>query len=153
MRAVVQRVSNAQVVHKGTNNWSLCGSINNGLLVYIGIGREDTREDASYLADKIANLRIFMDQNEKMNLSILDLSYEALIISQFTLFADARKGRRPSYSSAAEPEKANTLYEFFCEALRLQGVHVQTGKFQAIMRVTYTNEGPVTVLLDSKKGF
>ncbi|SLM19608.1 D-tyrosyl-tRNA(Tyr) deacylase [uncultured spirochete] len=161
MRAVVQRVSEATVTYVASSSQQnlldkreqLCGGISNGVLVYIGIGVEDAEEDAEYLADKIAHLRIFMDDCEKMNLSILDLNYEALVISQFTLLADARKGRRPSYSQAAESSRAKALYEFFCERLREQGLHVQMGKFQEIMRVRYINEGPVTILLDSKKAF
>jgi D-tyrosyl-tRNA(Tyr) deacylase len=160
MRAVVQRVSEASVTYMDTahpgspgKEERLCGSIARGILAYIGIGAGDTEEDAEYLADKIAHLRIFMDEGEKMNLSVLDLGYEALVVSQFTLLADARKGRRPSYSQAAEPSRAKALYEFFCEKLREQGVPVQTGKFQEIMRVRYINEGPVTILLDSEKAF
>ncbi len=160
MRAVVQRVSDASVVycHKRMHQ-NMCveellsGSIAQGILVYIGVGTDDTEQDAIFLADKIAHLRIFMDAQEKMNLSILDLGLEALVVSQFTLYADARKGRRPSYSGAAEPKMAEYLYRRFCEALQNLGVKVQTGKFQEIMRVRYTNEGPVTILLDSKKAF
>ncbi len=162
MRAVVQRVSDASVTYyRGGKESdlrllpeeSLCGSIARGIIIYIGIGADDTEKDAVYLADKIAHLRIFMDTQEKMNLSVLDLGLEALVVSQFTLHADARKGRRPSYSMAAEPRFADTLYQRFCEELRGLGLHVQTGKFQEVMRVRYTNEGPVTILLDSKKLF
>jgi len=162
MRAVVQRVSDASVTYcrggqesdqRPLPEESLCGSIARGIIAYIGIGTDDTEQDAVYLADKVAHLRIFMDAQEKMNLSVLDLGLEALVVSQFTLYADARKGRRPSYSLAAEPRLADALYQRFCEELTKLGVHVQTGKFQEIMRVRYTNEGPVTILLDSKKLF
>lgn len=161
MRAVVQRVSDASVTYLDAprrhgasgEEEQLCGRIARGILVYVGIGAEDTEEDAEYLADKVAHLRIFMDEEDRMNLSVLDLGYEVLVVSQFTLLADARKGRRPSYSNAAEPAKAKALYEFFCEKLRGQKIHVQTGKFQSVMRVRYVNEGPVTILLDSKKAF
>lgn len=109
--------------------------------------------DAEYLADKVANLRIFMDEHEKMNLSLLDKGYAALVVSQFTLYADARKGRRPSYSEAAGNEAAVELYGLFCSALAAEGIHVETGRFREIMRVAYVNEGPITVLLDSQKAF
>lgn len=160
MRAVIQRVSEASVTYFVSRDQNglqkserLCGGISEGILVYLGISVDDSEEDAEYLAEKIAHLRIFMDSDEKMNLSILDLGYDALVVSQFTLLADARKGRRPSYSQAAEPSRAKVLYELFCDRLRAQGVDVQKGKFQEIMRVRYTNEGPVTILLDSKKTF
>ncbi len=161
MRAVVQRVSDASVTYyreigsdqHQCSEESLCGSIPRGIIVYIGIAVDDTEQDAVYLAEKISRLRIFMDAQEKMNLSVLDLGLEALVVSQFTLHADARKGRRPSYSQAAAPRLAEALYQRFCEELRAHGVRVQTGKFQEIMRVRYTNEGPVTILLDSKKVF
>lgn len=161
MRAVVQRVSDASVTYqqysapqrKASIEESLCGSISRGIIVYLGIGIDDTAQDSDYLADKIAHLRIFMDSQEKMNLSILDLELGALVVSQFTLFADARKGRRPSYSQAAGPKLAEQLYQHFCHALRSLGVPTQTGKFQEIMHVRYTNDGPVTILLDSKKLF
>lgn len=155
MRAVVQRVSEASVTMQLEDNSGerLCGRISKGLLVYVGVGVDDTDADASYLAEKVAHLRIFMDQQQKMNLSVLDLGYEVLVVSQFTLYADSRKGRRPSYSQAAEPARARSLYELFCEKLRDLGVHIQTGLFQEIMRVSYINEGPVTILLDSKKLF
>jgi len=129
------------------------GSIEQGLLVYVGVGLGDTKVDADYLADKVANLRIFMDGNQKMNLSLLDKGYAALVVSQFTLYADARKGRRPSYSEAAGNEIAVEFYEAFCAALAATGVHVETGRFREIMRVAYVNEGPITILLDSRKAF
>lgn len=163
MRAVVQRVSDASItfmrrvssleLDSETVEESICGSIARGVIVYVGVGADDCGQDAVYLADKIAHLRIFMDADEKMNLSILDLGFEALVVSQFTLHADARKGRRPSYSQAAEPRMAEELYDRLCGELRALGVPVQTGKFQEIMRVRSTNEGPVTILLDSKKTF
>ena len=153
MRAVVQRVSSASVTVGGEGSEMLTGKIDRGILVYLGVGRDDAIADANYLADKIANLRIFMDAEEKMNLSVLDLGYDALVVSQFTLYADARKGRRPSYSEAADNEMALSLYQSFCAALETKGLRVATGKFREIMRVAYVNEGPVTILLDSKKAF
>lgn len=153
MRAVVQRVSDATVSIQDGNSEIITGSIHNGLLVYLGVGRNDTEKDAAYLADKIANLRIFMDSDEKMNLSLLDMGMPALVVSQFTLYADARKGRRPSWSNAADNDTAFALYECFCNELGKRGVLVQTGKFREIMKVRYTNEGPITILLDSEKIF
>jgi D-tyrosyl-tRNA(Tyr) deacylase len=161
MRAVVQRVSNASVTYQVEKEFSgmkraeelFSGSISQGIIIYLGIGIDDNENDANYLADKITHLRIFMDEQGKMNLSVLEKGFDALVISQFTLLADVRKGRRPSYSQAAEPERAQFLYLFFCEALRKNGVLVQTGKFKEIMHVNYTNEGPVTILVDSKKVF
>ncbi|MCE1206930.1 MAG: D-aminoacyl-tRNA deacylase [Spirochaetia bacterium] len=153
MRAVVQRVSDATVSIQAGDSSVLTGSIPNGLLVYLGVGKNDTEKDAEYLADKIANLRIFMDSDEKMNLSLLEMGLPALVVSQFTLFADARKGRRPSWSAAADNETAFALYEHFCNELEKKGVAVQTGKFREIMKVRYTNEGPITILLDSEKTF
>ncbi len=149
MRVVLQRVSDARVTVQGVTK----GAIGDGLLVYIGVGKDDSREDARWLAEKIVNLRIFMDADEKMNLSILDRGGGILAVSQFTLFADARKGRRPGYSDAAAPEMARGLYMAFVEELKTYGLPVETGEFQAVMRVSYTNEGPVTILLDSKKIF
>jgi D-tyrosyl-tRNA(Tyr) deacylase len=129
------------------------GSIDRGLLVYLGVGRNDKEEDAAYLADRIAHLRIFMDAEEKMNLSVMDLGLGVLAVSQFTLFADARRGRRPSFSEAADNETAKVLYEKFCQYLSGYGIKVETGIFREMMKVTYTNEGPITILLDSKKAF
>lgn len=149
MRAVVQRVSGASVSVAG----EVVGRAERGLLVYLGVAQGDGEGDAAYLAEKIANLRIFEDQEEKMNLSVLDVGGSILAISQFTLLADARKGRRPSYSDAAAPEEARDLFDRFVRALAAQGVPVQTGIFQASMRVAYTNEGPVTILLDSRRLF
>lgn len=153
MRAVVQRVSSAQVTITQQGVEETTGSIKNGILVYLGVGLEDNEADAEYLADKAANLRIFMDAEGKMNLSALDLGYGALVISQFTLYADARKGRRPSYSGAADNDAALRLYNHFCLCLAGKGLHVETGRFREIMRVSYINEGPVTILLDSQKLF
>jgi len=149
MRAVVQRVSRAKVTVGG----EVSGEIGAGLMILLGVGREDTAAVASALAEKAANLRIFEDENEKMNLSLLDVKGSALVVSQFTLYGDARGGRRPSFIAAAPPELAKTLYEEFCAALRKLGVQVGTGIFQAMMSVELVNEGPVTILLDSEKTF
>jgi D-aminoacyl-tRNA deacylase len=149
MRAVVQRVSRARVTVSGETT----GEIGTGLVILLGVGREDTSAVASALAEKAANLRIFEDKNEKMNLSLLDVKGGALVVSQFTLYGDARGGRRPSFIAAAPPDLAKALYEEFCEALRKLGVNVGTGIFQAMMSVELVNEGPVTILLDSEKTF
>ena len=149
MRAVVQRVSRAKVTVGG----EVTGEIGAGLMILLGVGREDTAAVASALAEKAANLRIFEDENEKMNLSLLDVKGSALVVSQFTLYGDARGGRRPSFIAAAPTELAKTLYEEFCAALRKLGVQVGTGIFQAMMSVELVNEGPVTILLDSEKTF
>jgi D-tyrosyl-tRNA(Tyr) deacylase len=149
MRAVVQRVSRARV----TAGSETSGEIEKGLVILLGVGREDTPAIAAALAEKAANLRIFEDENGKMNRSLLDVEGSALVVSQFTLYGDARGGRRPSYIAAAPPEQAKALYEGFCEALRDLGVPVATGIFQAMMSVELVNEGPVTILLDSEKTF
>ncbi len=149
MRMVLQRVEDARVTVEGRS----VGAITRGILVYLGVGRDDEATDAAWLAEKAANLRIFEDAEGKMNRSVLDEGGAALVISQFTLYADARKGRRPSYSDAAPPELAKALYERFVECLRGEGLRVETGEFQAEMRVSYTNLGPVTILLDSKRQF
>ncbi len=149
MRAVIQRVSRAQV----TVDKKLVGSIGLGLLVLLGVAQTDTQTDANYLVEKIANLRIFPDINNKMNLSLVDLKGELLVVSQFTLFGDCRRGRRPSYSDAALPEQAEALYNYFVGLALQNGIKVQTGKFQAMMDVELVNDGPVTILLDSKKLF
>jgi D-tyrosyl-tRNA(Tyr) deacylase len=149
MRAVVQRVSRAKVTVGG----EVTGEIGAGLMILLGVGSEDSSATASALAEKAANLRIFADENEKMNLSLLDVKGAALVVSQFTLYGDARGGRRPSFIAAAPPEVAKALYEEFCEALRKLGVHVAAGIFQATMSVELVNEGPVTILLDSEKTF
>jgi D-aminoacyl-tRNA deacylase len=149
MRAVIQRVSEASVAISN----DIVGEIRDGVLVLLGVARDDTSADADYLADKIANLRIFADDGGKMNRSLLETGGEMLVVSQFTLYGDARRGRRPSYSDAAEPEKANELYEYFVERVRSFGIKTETGVFQAMMRVGLINEGPVTILLDSQKQF
>jgi D-tyrosyl-tRNA(Tyr) deacylase len=149
MRAVLQRVSRARVTVKG----EMAGEINAGLVILLGIARGDTSAVAVALAEKAANLRIFEDESEKMNRSLLDVRGSVLVVSQFTLYGDARGGRRPSFISAAPPELAKSLYEEFCEALRGLGVNVATGIFQAMMSVELVNEGPVTILLDSDKTF
>jgi D-tyrosyl-tRNA(Tyr) deacylase len=149
MRAVVQRVSRAKVSVSG----DVRGEIGAGLMILLGVGREDTAEVTAGLAEKTANLRIFEDDNGKMNLSLLDVKGAALVVSQFTLYGDSRGGRRPSFIAAAPPEQAKALYEEFCEALRKLGVPVATGTFQAMMSVELVNEGPVTILLDSEKTF
>ena len=154
MRAVVQRVSSASVtIDDASGGVETTGKIDQGLLVYLGVGQGDEEADAAYLADKTANLRIFMDANGKMNLSVGDMGWDVLVVSQFTLYADARKGRRPSYSEAADNDTAIRLYESFCGFLRAKHIRVETGRFKTIMHVSYVNEGPVTILLDSKKVF
>jgi D-tyrosyl-tRNA(Tyr) deacylase len=147
VRAVVQRVSRASVTVDG----KVTGKIGAGLLILVGVSRTDNSEAASYLAEKIANLRIFSDEVGKMNLSLLDVKGSALVVSQFTLYGDTRGGRRPSYIQAAPPEAANQLYEEFVRAVRALGVPVETGVFQAHMNVELANDGPVTILLDSEK--
>ena len=147
MRAVLQRVSRARV----TVEERVTGEINAGLMILLGVGRDDTSETASSMADKVAKLRIFEDDAGKMNLSLLDVKGSALVVSQFTLYGDARGQRRPSFITAAPPEKAKALYEEFCTALRVLGISVATGIFQAMMSVELVNEGPVTILLDSEK--
>jgi len=149
MRAVVQRVSKASV----SVDSEVVGKISNGIVVLLGVGKDDTEEDVRYLADKIVNLRIFEDSEGKMNLSLLDIKGEALIISQFTLYGDCRRGRRPSYSDSASPEVAKMLYEKFIDSVKLYGIHVETGIFAADMLVEIHNNGPVTLLIDSKKVF
>ncbi len=149
MRAVVQRVSRAQV----TVADELTGAVNKGLLVLVGVTEGDTEKDAQYLADKVTGLRIFEDENGKMNLSVKDVGGEILSVSQFTLYGDCRKGKRPSFDKAARPEAANMLYEKFNELCRQQGVQVETGVFRSHMQVELVNDGPVTILLDSSKLF
>jgi D-tyrosyl-tRNA(Tyr) deacylase len=149
MRAVIQRVKNAQVIL----NEELIGSIGFGLLVLLGISCEDHREDADYLVEKTLNLRIFDDQDGKMNRSLFEVAGEMLIVSQFTLIADCRKGRRPSFAAAAEPLKAKKLYQYFIERVKEKGIAVATGEFQTHMEVSLINNGPVTILIDSKKVF
>ena len=149
MRAVVQLVKKASV----TVNGSLVSEIGAGLLVLLGIRKNDTAGDARMLAEKIAHLRIFPDQGKLMNLSILDVAGEILVVSQFTLYGDCRKGRRPSYSDAAPPDQAEELYEMFIRESGKLGIPVASGKFQAMMDVELINQGPVTLLLDSAKTF
>jgi D-aminoacyl-tRNA deacylase len=149
MRAVVQRVSRARVTIDG----SVTGEIAMGLLILLGVGRDDTSAVATNMAEKISNLRIFEDEAGKMNRSLLDVKGSALVVSQFTLYADARGQRRPSFIAAAPPEQAKNVYEEFAEALRRFRVTVATGVFGAMMSVELVNEGPVTILLDSDKTF
>jgi len=149
MRAVVQRVKTAKVVV----DQKVVGKIAKGLLVFLGVGEGDRSEDADYLASKVANLRIFSDSNDKMNLSLLEVSGEALVVSQFTLWGDSRKGRRPSFVRAADPALANRLYREFIDLLRERGIKVAEGRFQEMMDVHLVNDGPVTMLLDSEKNF
>jgi len=149
MRAVVQRVSHAHVTTEG----SVTGEIASGLVILLGVGRADTSAVAITMAKKIANLRIFADDEGKMNRSLLDVKGSALVVSQFTLYGDARGQRRPSFVAAAPPEEAKKLYEEFSDALRRLGVTVATGVFQAMMSVELINEGPVTILIDSDKTF
>ena len=149
MRAVVQRVSEAAVTVAGETT----GVIPKGLMVLLGVGKSDTEVDAVYLADKIVNLRIFEDAEEKMNLSVADVNGEILVVSQFTLYGDVRKGRRPGFDQAAPPDEAERLYEVFINRCRETGVKVETGRFRTHMTVSLTNDGPVTILLDSQKQF
>lgn len=149
MRAVVQRVTGGRV----TVGTATVGKIGMGLVVLLGVGCEDTERDAEYLADKIANLRIFEDEQGKMNRSCLEVGGSILVVSQFTLYGDCRKGRRPSFSSAAPPDQADQLYQHFVEVLKTYGLKVETGQFQASMLVEIANDGPVTLLLDSQRQF
>jgi len=149
MRAVVQRVSRAQV----TVNGEIVGKIGLGLLVLLGVGRDDGEADATYLAEKIAGLRVFEDAQGKMNRSVQEVGGSVLAVSQFTLYGDVRRGKRPSFDAAAPPEKARQLYEFFVEQIRAAGLPCETGRFQEMMKVDLVNEGPVTILLDSQKAF
>ncbi len=149
MRAVVQRVSKACV----RVDSEIVGEIRGGLLVFLGVGREDTEKDVDFLADKTTNLRIFPDEAQKMNLSLLDADGAMLVVSQFTLHGDCRKGRRPAFIAAAPPEQAEPLYERFVARVENLGVRVATGRFGAMMEVELVNDGPVTLLLDSKGAF
>ena len=149
MRAVVQRVSRARV----TVNGETAGEIGLGLLVLLGVGQADTESDATYLAKKVAGLRIFEDDHGKMNRSVQDVGGSVLAVSQFTLYGDVRRGKRPSFDAAAAPEKARQLYEFFVQCIRAVGLKCETGRFQEMMKVELVNEGPVTILLDSAKQF
>jgi len=149
MRAVVQRVASAQVSVEGR----VVGHIARGLLVFLGVDRGDTAEDLDYVAGKVRDIRIFTDEEGKMNRSVRDVGAEVLIISQFTLSADCRRGRRPSFDNAAPPEVARSMYETFVETLKAMELPVQTGEFRAMMQVELINDGPVTILLDSRKNF
>ncbi|WP_144739857.1 D-aminoacyl-tRNA deacylase [Bacillus altitudinis] len=147
MRLVVQRVTSASV----KVGEEITGAINEGYMVLVGVTHEDTEEDVHYLAEKLAHLRIFEDENGKMNHSLLDVKGSVLSVSQFTLYGDTRKGRRPNFMKAAKPDVANSLYECLNETLREKGIHVETGRFGAMMDVSLTNSGPVTMLMDSKE--
>ena len=149
MRAVVQRVDKADVTVDG----QVTGSVQKGLLVFLGVAEGDTEKDLQYMVDKVTGLRIFEDDADKMNLSVKDVGGELLVVSQFTLCGDVRKGKRPSFDKAAKPELANAYYEKFVEMCRAQGLHVETGVFRAHMLVGLVNNGPVTILLDSTKLF
>jgi D-tyrosyl-tRNA(Tyr) deacylase len=149
MRAVLQRVSRARV----TVNGEITGEIGLGLLVLLGVGAGDTRAGADYLVEKTIGLRIFEDAGGKMNLSVAEVGGALLVVSQFTLYGDARRGRRPSFDGAAPPEQARELYEYFVEQVRASGVRLESGRFQETMQVELVNEGPVTILLDSGKAF
>jgi len=149
MRAVVQRVSRASVKVAG----SIVGEIGVGLLVLLAVAQDDTDADADYLADKIAGLRIFEDADAKMNRAVAEAGGALLAVSQFTLYGDVRRGKRPSFDAAARPEQAVRLYEYFVDRIRSAGLRCETGKFQEMMEVELVNNGPVTILLDSKKSF
>lgn len=149
MRAVIQRVKDAQVQIKG----EVYSSISGGILIYLGIAKDDTQKDLLYIAEKSLNLRIFEDKQGKMDLSVLDLNKEVMIVSQFTLYGDLRRGRRPSFNQAASGKEGEKLYNDFIEACKKSGLKIQSGCFGAMMDVIYHNDGPVTILLDSKKAF
>lgn len=149
MRAVVQKTITSQVTSDGVET----GRAGKGLTVLLGVGQDDTAQDVQYMVDKITHLRIFEDDQDKLNLSLLDIGGEMLVVSQFTLYGDARHGRRPSFTGAAPPDEANRLYEDFVAAVRALGITVGTGKFRTHMVVSLENDGPVTILVDSKKVF
>ena len=149
MRCVVQRVTEASV----TVNGETVGAVGPGLMVLIGVSTEDTDADLKYMAEKVPNLRIFDDENGVMNRSVIDAGGSILAVSQFTLYGDARGGRRPSYIRAAKPDEANTMYERLVAAWRAKGIHVETGRFRTEMKVSLVNDGPVTILIDSEKAF
>ena len=153
MRAVIQKVTRAQVDVLDGESRETCGQIGAGLMVLLGVGHDDGAQDARYIADKIAYLRIFEDENGRLNRSVQDIGGSVLLVSQFTLYADARNGRRPSFSDAAAPEAANAWYEEVAALLREHGLTVETGRFQSHMQVDLCNDGPVTLLLDSQKQF
>ncbi|MGG4491736.1 D-aminoacyl-tRNA deacylase [Metabacillus idriensis] len=146
MRIVVQRAKDAEVK---VNN-ETAGKISEGFMLLVGVTHEDTERDADYLADKIANLRVFEDAEQKMNLSLIDVGGQVLSISQFTLYGDCKKGRRPNFMAAAKPDQAEPLYDYFNSKLREKGIAVQTGEFGAMMDVSFTNAGPVTLILESQ---
>ncbi|MCF8001221.1 MAG: D-tyrosyl-tRNA(Tyr) deacylase [Halanaerobiales bacterium] len=149
MRAVVQRVKNAKVEVDDEE----IGAIDSGLLVFLGIGNEDSMDDIDYLIDKIVNLRIFEDKEDKMNLSAMDLGKDIMVVSQFTLYGDCRKGKRPNFLNAAPPDKAERLYDVFINKIKKYDLNIETGEFKAMMDVDLVNDGPVTLLIDSKKEF
>jgi D-tyrosyl-tRNA(Tyr) deacylase len=149
MRAVVQRVNHAQVSVEG----NVVGRTTRGLCVFVGVGREDDESHAASLADKVVGLRIFEDDAQKMNLSVLEVGGSVLAISQFTLYGDVRKGKRPSFSQALEPVRAQVLFDRFCGECRARGAHVETGRFLSQMLVTLENDGPVTLLIDTQRAF
>ena len=149
MRAVIQRVNEARVVVED----EAVGEIGGGLLVLLGVGQDDAEADADYLAQKVVGLRIFPDAEGKMNRSVLDVTGGVMVISQFTLYGDVRRGKRPSFTRAAPPDRADALYEHFASCLRQEGVPVATGRFGAMMQVELVNDGPVTILLDSERRF
>jgi D-aminoacyl-tRNA deacylase len=146
MRVVVQRAKNAKVIVEGKT----VGAIERGVMLLVGVTHSDTAEDAAYVADKVANLRIFEDESGKMNWSLLDIGGEVLSVSQFTLYGDCRKGRRPNFMEAAKPDYANEIYKHFNEELAKKGLKVETGIFGAMMDVEFTNDGPVTLIVESK---
>lgn len=149
MRVVVQRVKRANVVV----NSSIIGEISNGLLIFLGVGEDDTEKDVEYMVDKTIGLRIFQDENDKMNLSLKDINGEVLVVSQFTLYGDVRKGKRPSFTKSASPIIGKRLYEEYINRMKEQEIKVQTGEFGADMDISLLNDGPVTILIDSKKEF
>ena len=146
MRVVLQRAKRAEVRVSG----DVVGKIDRGLMLLVGVTHEDTSEDAAYVAEKVANLRIFEDEQDKMNLSLLDVKGQILSVSQFTLYGDCRKGRRPNFMDAAKPDHAETIYEAFNNELRGKGIVVETGRFGAMMDVDFVNDGPVTLIVESK---
>ena len=149
MRAVVQKVTQSSVTVEG----QVTGAIEQGFCVLLGVSVDDKEEDALYIAKKVSGLRIFEDENDKLNLSIKDVGGSVLAISQFTLYGDARHGNRPGFTEAARPEEANKLYRLFCDTLKADGIHVEEGVFRTHMHVSILNDGPTTILLDSKKVF
>lgn len=146
MKAIIQKVTSSSVEVEG----NIIGSINEGIMLLLGVSVNDTKEEADYLADKVVNLRIFVDENDKMNLSLIDIDGEMLIVSNFTLYADCKKGRRPSYIDAARPEQATELYEYFIERVKSLNIKkVATGEFGAYMKLSIANDGPVTIIMDT----